>query len=192
MAAALALCSCIGPVKPPATIPVDWSARQVQLSEIERWGLRGRAGVRIGEEGLQIRMHWQQHGAQDYTLRFYGPLGRGGVLIGDARGIELQTGSGETYRGSDAEQLMQEHLGWSVPLAGLSFWMRGLPYPHRPFELLHLDKRERLSRLHQDGWQVSIGEYTVQDGHELPARLQAENGALRVRLAVDRWQLAVP
>ena len=87
------------------------------------------------------------------------------------------------------EALMQEQLGWYVPVAGLRYWLTGRPGPgfidHR-----EVDLSGRLLRLEQDGWQVAFQRYmSIDEMIELPRKLELSNPRLRVRLVIDQWQL---
>lgn len=99
-----------------------------------------------------------------------------------ATGPQLQSASGP-----DAERLLEELLGWRLPVAGLADWIDGRPAPDRPAKTLHDDGR--ISEIVQDGWTIRIAEYSP--ATQRPRRLVLDrppaNGgpALSVRLIVD-------
>lgn len=99
-----------------------------------------------------------------------------------ATGPQLQSASGP-----DAERLVEELLGWRLPVAGLADWIDGRPAPDRPATTLR--DGDRISEIVQDGWTIRIAEYspaTQRPRRLLMDRPGAGGGpALSVRLIVD-------
>ena len=143
------------------------------------------------DESGQGSFSWSQAG--DATvLRVSGPFGAGGWEIRwDPTRLLVMTSRGTVtadYAGPDAaERLLEEQLGWSLPVANARHWLLGLPGPDSP-AVETSDDAGRLASLSQDGWQVRYTEYRRQGGLDLPHRLEFESAAGRVRLVIDRWQ----
>jgi outer membrane lipoprotein LolB len=99
-----------------------------------------------------------------------------------ATGPEMQTASGP-----DADQLIEQLLGWRLPVAGLSDWLEGRPEPSRPARTQM--NGNRVSSIEQDGWTIRIDEYSTLTNK--PRRLQLDRPqldgqpAVSVRLIVD-------
>ncbi len=99
-----------------------------------------------------------------------------------ATGPQLQTVSGP-----DADRLVEDLIGWRLPVAGLADWIDGRPSPVRPSST----QREggRVSEIVQDGWTIRYAEYSSVT--QRPRRLLLERApvdagpALSVRLIVD-------
>lgn len=84
---------------------------------------------------------------------------------------------------------MEDVIGWQVPVAGLQFWLRGLP-AHKPQPTqLERDAEGALSHLQQQGWQVTYSRYELFDGWRLPSRILATRDDLRLTIVIKRWQL---
>ncbi len=84
------------------------------------------------------------------------------------------------------EALLEEQLGWKLPVSHLVWWVRGLPAPDSKSRL-GLDNDSRLATLEQDGWQVEYLSYTEQNGYWLPDLLAAR--ALEAAWAGSRRHL---
>jgi len=154
------------------------------------WELKGRVAARDGSEVANARLSWEQRGA-DYRLRLSGPLG-GNLheLTGNGRdGVTLRTADARIYHAETAEALMREHYGLNAPVAGLHYWVRGLPGPAPAPSDLVLDERGRLRSLRQAGWEIRFLDYAKRDGIELPVKLQLLRGEMRLRMVVHDWRL---
>jgi len=115
-------------------------------------------------------------------------MGRGTFeLSGDDRGITLRTPSDETITAGDPESLLVQYLGFDLPVAGLPYWMRGLPAPRsRPSAMEH-DQYGRLSHLEQGPWRLHFSRYTELEQYELPGRISIVADGIELRLVAQRW-----
>jgi outer membrane lipoprotein LolB len=159
--------------------------RQV-LNDVDRWTLNGRLALQQEQEAWHASIYWQQQG-QTFDIRLISPLGSGVVFIeGDSSGVLLRLPEGKTLTAPDAEYLLYEQVGWRMPLAGLHYWVRGLPQPDAPFTKA-LDEQGRLVSLHQAGWDIRFPSYVRVAGVDLPRKVFLENHPLSVRLVIQSW-----
>lgn len=181
----LALTACTPlAVTPPAAAP--WAVRKAALSALD-WTLIGRIGVTTETDGWHGTLRWTQT-TDRYAIDLMGPLGQGAISIrGDAAGVSVRTQDGQTLTAADPEALLQEASGIRIPLAGLLYWVRGLPIPDQP-SVLSGDEQGRLNRIEQDGWVVEYSEYTDVDGLALPERITARRSDVQVKLVINTWQ----
>ena len=162
---------------------------------IQHWELHGRMAVRTDDRGGQASLTWQRDASQ-HSIRLNGPLGRGVVRVTqDETGAQLQDAEQRVFHAASAEELLYRYTGWRLPLANLTYWVRGVPVPDLP-AIRELDDVGRLKLLRQQGWEVQYQEYVQADGYDLPNRFtltyapeQAsfEMPAMEVRLVIDRW-----
>jgi outer membrane lipoprotein LolB len=154
----------------------------------DRWQAQGRLAVRAGDEAWHGTFAWQQE-ADRTRITLAGPLGQGSVsLREDAAGALLETGEGETVQGTDTEALLEQRLGWTLPVRGLRYWITGRADPGRP-ATWRRDPPPGAIALEQDGWTIACDRFTAVDGGRVPQRVVLERTDLRVRLVVDRWRL---
>lgn len=166
-----------------------WDRRRARLAALERWTLQGRVAIETARDGGTATLRWEQD-RERYAMRIIAPLARGTFeLRGDAGSVTLRTPENQTLTASDPQALMQKNLGWSMPVDGLQYWVRGLPAPGSPARHLRVDEAGRLRDLEQDGWRISLLRYTQVAGLELPDKLYMENNPLRMRLVIGEWQL---
>ena len=151
------------------------------------WSLRGRIAVHAGEQGWHANLNWRQTGL-DYTLELSGPLGQGAVrMTGDATGVTLARADGLQDRAPDADALLLRHTGWTLPVAGLRYWVRGRAVPEQPAQWEWAGDGLP-QQLRQDGWVIKYTEFREQPGlGKLPRRIDLERDGLRARLVIDGW-----
>lgn len=191
LVAALLLSACSSVPEKPAAPPdmVAWQQHRQQLEQLADWSFNGRIAVRDRQdEGWSASLRWQQQG-DHYDIKLSGALGQGAARIHGNGGAAVLEAAGEEPRvAPNPETLMQERLGWHVPVRGLKYWLTGRPGPEA-VDLEVVDGAGHLSRLEQDGWEVIYNRYQEVDGVALPRKLEMNNPRLRVRLVIDRWSL---
>lgn len=151
--------------------------------------LEGRVSVKANQESFSGGMAWR-HAAARQELLLRTPLGQGvAELRGDTQGVELQDAEGRVYRARDAEALVHQALGVTLPLNGLAWWVVGNVRPGAPYQA-EANGDGRLAVLNQDGWRIEFSRYAQMDGYWLPGKLAARRADdLEIRLVVDRWEL---
>jgi outer membrane lipoprotein LolB len=162
-----------------------WEERAAALQKLGSWQLDGRAAVAVGTQGWQATLDWRQReGLAEVHLS--GPFGIGAlVLRRTAEGISV---NGAPPSDAVLEQL-QERLGFELPIDRLRYWLLGVPDPSAGFELERNDQGRAL-RLIQGDWTIDYDRYMAVEGDLLPAHLVLNREGVRVRIAVDHWNLA--
>ena len=165
-----------------------WAQNKPVLESVQYWSLEGRAAIHSDSDSAHFSLVWSQS-ADVYQMTLTAPLGRGtATLRGDASGVEMVSSDGAVTRSKTADALLVEHYGWKIPVAGMKYWVLGLPAKSQIKTLL-LDKRGRLKYLEQDGWTIKYRQYETTNGRSLPKRLYLQQGEWEVRLIIDDWLL---
>ncbi|MCZ6893608.1 MAG: lipoprotein insertase outer membrane protein LolB [Gammaproteobacteria bacterium] len=176
----------IEPVRMPAPISPQQHAEEV--GAFDKWRLAGRIAVQRADLGFSADIDWRQSG-RDFDLRVMTPLNGGTFrLNGGARKVELITPKGESFSGVRPEDLMEDHLGWSIPLDGTRYWIRGIPDPTAASSQEIIDEQGRWTDFEQDRWRVSILDYVAVDGIDLPRRLYLTRDDFKIRIVVKQWE----
>jgi outer membrane lipoprotein LolB len=164
----------------------DWETRKAVLAETDEWEFAGRIGVRAADEGFNGKLWWRQDNLA-FRARVSGPLGVGTIFINGDRGeLTLTDRDGVVTELADAEAELRQRYGWTIPVTSLRFWALGIPDPTAPAEV-RLDADGVLLELEQRGWDVTIDQYMQGGGQNMPRRLTAIDGDIRVRLIIDNW-----
>lgn len=181
----------ITPAERDPAVTAYWDTHRQKLSALDAWTLHGRMVLVAGDDGWTATVHWDQDHKR-YNLRFIAPLGQGTYeLDGDADSVTLLTADNRLLHAGSPEALLQENLGWQLPLASLKYWIRGLPDPSASPDDLILDGTGRLSQLQQLGWRIEILRYQDVKGLDLPGKLFLENDRFQVRLVIQDWQMSI-
>lgn len=115
------------------------------------------------------------------------PLGTTIARIDIAPGSATATGPQmQTATGPDPDALVEQLLGWRLPVAGLADWIEGRPSAGRPARTE--GEPGRLSVIEQDGWLIRIAEHTAAGSPRLLTMERAPTAraqGLRVRLVLE-------
>ncbi|MEQ7866011.1 lipoprotein insertase outer membrane protein LolB [Xanthomonas sp. WHRI 8393] len=170
------------------------AARQAWLQAHPTWSFQGRVAISKGSNGGSGRIDWQQDGAQ-YRVQLSAPVTRQSwVLTGDtASGAgRLEGLEGGPRSGPDAEQVLLEATGWTIPVNQMPDWVRALRIADTGAERADLDAAGRPRTVQQDGWTIDFLAWAPAGAGqpELPQRIEARNGEAKVRLLVDQWTVS--
>ncbi|QLF92593.1 lipoprotein localization protein LolB [Pseudomonas sp. ABC1] len=165
----------------------DWQVHKSHITPLDGWQINGKIGIRAPRDSGSGTLFWLQR--QDYfDIRLSGPLGRGATrLTGRPDAVSLEIAGEGRFEAASPEALLDERLGWQLPVSNLFWWVRGLPAPDSRSRL-SLDADSRLQRLSQDGWDVQYLSYTEQDGYHLPERIRLQGKDLQITLVIKDWQ----
>ena len=167
--------------------PAQWQAHKVQISQIDGWQITGKMGLKTPGESGSATVQWLQRQSY-FDIRLSGPLGQGASrLTGRPGATELEVANQGRFSADSPEALLQEQLGWQLPVTHLLWWVRGLPEPDSRSQLI-LDADSRLARLTQEEWRVDYLGYLEQDGFALPSRLKLYGPDLEITLVIKDWR----
>lgn len=159
------------------------------LYALTRWQAEGKIALQMGDERESASFQWAQQGT-DYAVHLFGPFGQGTTwLRKKARSVTLENAKTGTHRATTAENLMQEVLGWQVPVTNLQFWLRGIPAKRPKSHHIERDPAGFITGLQQQGWQVIYSKHQDFNGWWLPTKILAERNELRLTIILKNWQL---
>jgi outer membrane lipoprotein LolB len=179
---------------PPAPPAADQQAERQRahlaaISGLVNWRLRARTGVQRDDQGFSADLNWRQSD-NNFDVRVVGPLNSGSfALRGDDSAVTLTLPDGTKHQAATAEALMNAHLSWAIPVSGARFWVRGIPAPSSTATQQLRDDSGRWTDFAQDGWRISVLDYRLVDGLQLPRKLFFSRDSLQVRLVVKEWEL---
>ena len=184
--AALAACAPVRTRGTAAQISAQ-SAREQRLGTQTQWGLQAHFAVSDGHDGGSGTLMWRQNG-DEYSLSLRAPItGKTAQLNGGPQGAVL-TGLREgAIRGGDAQTLLADPFGWHMPVAELTYWVRGLRAPHSSSEL-NYGENGLPSLLLQDGWKVEYRDWYADRDPPLPRKVYASKPPYSVRVLIEAWQ----
>ena len=162
----------------------SWVARQQQLKTLQQWHVEGALSFKDSKQSVIASYSWQQR-PNHYVIVIHSALNVGAVkIIGEPNVVTLTEGKQSAVAPS-ASELMQQQLGWHLPITNLRYWVRGLPAPGQAH--IQLDQYHHLIGLEQDGWQIRLSKYVTFKQRDVPQELDFNQGPVAVKLIV-RWQ----
>jgi outer membrane lipoprotein LolB len=202
IAVVLAGCATSAPVRDVPALSAEalasrQQARREFLAQYDTWSLSGRAAISKGDKGGSGRFEWQQHDMMRYEIALSAPVTRQSWrLIGDlhSEAGRIEGLEGGPREGEFADDLLLAATGWDVPLQQLGSWVRGAPAVEYPVQAIVYDAEGRPASFQQAGWTVRYTAWRPgpTGAPDLPAKIEAESGDARVRLAIEDWTFASP
>lgn len=145
----------------------------------------GRMSVLKDNESLSANFRWK-HAPPNDEVDITTPLGNTIAQIElNASGVTLRSGS-DIFQADDVDSLTQNLLGFPLPLAQLSWWLRGQSAPSSAAQ-----KQEK--GIIQAGWVIDF--YTDKQanltgfGVNYPRRVDLTREAIRLRFVTHEWQV---
>ncbi|GGX82206.1 outer-membrane lipoprotein LolB [Litchfieldella qijiaojingensis] len=169
---------------------VPWRDQAQRLERLEHWTLAGKVGLRTPQDSTSANLDWTQYPGY-YRMLISGPFGSGRNLLEGRQGrVSLSTSEGR-FEADSPEALMEQQLGWSLPISALDHWVRGLPAPGSHYER-EADELGYPKQLQQAGWEIDYRDWRQADGLWLPQRMVMTYDELRATLVINDWQPGEP
>ncbi len=181
-------CATVPMTTAPLNQNISWLKRKTTLEKIQHWHTHGVLSIRYQQRAQTANVNLIQTG-QQYHMTLYGPLGTNSVVLdGEPGKVTMKTSDGEITTATSPEALLQQRLGWSLPVTNMYYWLRGLPAPHIP-QKIHFDTFHHIKKLQQQHWVIQYLRYAGIAGNDLPTKIIMNNAKLRVIIIITQWQL---
>lgn len=167
-----------------AALPPEDLGEGLAADDVDQFSLQGKVAWRHPEERGNANLTWTQ--VQDhYRLLLSGPLGQGAVTVDGAPGIvRVSSARGEQYADS-ADALLEDALGFSVPVSEARWWVLGLAAPGGP------RTQPGAEGITQNGWRVGWSNWRQVDAYAVPRRIELSRDDLQLTFVITAWDLDV-
>lgn len=171
-----------------AAKPTTWEQHLSEVKQINSWALRGSVSISHTNKTDLASLRWQQQPG-NYNIMLSGPLSIGRVgLSGSEGSVTLAQSGKQSVTAASAEQLMQQQLGWQLPVSNMYYWVRGIPAPGgKP--RMQMDAQNHLTQLAQQGWLINYSGYKQVNQVDLPGTVSLSNPRLQVRVVIKSWTI---
>lgn len=171
------------------TKPGESTQPKADPTQLSNWNIKGAVSIRSAQGGNLGAFNWQQNSKASYKIQVAGPLNMGSVqIIGRSKQITLIKSDGKQASASSPENLMQQQLGWYLPISNLYYWVRGLAAPGIPAQK-SFDGAGHLTQLAQEGWNIQLRQFRSINNYELPTRLELYNPELKIKIVIHSWSV---
>lgn len=159
---------------------------KIPVSDLNHWQFNARVAIKTPEENVTASLEWQK----DRSLFDFLLSGSFGVTIAhlvqqeDLATLEIPDTDLLTH--NDAEQLLNQTLGWEFPIEALSYWIKGQP-SGRAGEQLRYDEKGRISSIELDQWHIRFSKYQLYQGYFLPKMIKATHPDISLKVVAKKW-----
>jgi len=165
-------------------------ASTATLAPAPAFELAGRIVVRYQDRGFTSALRWKRNSGGD-EIWLTAPLGQTIAYLQADGGVATLTGADQRqYRAGSIESLTKSALGWRFPVAGMRYWVLGLPAPGMSLGVIERDEANRVTRLEQNDWQIAF--HYAGPGATRPSRLELAGAEAEIRLVIDGLTTAQP
>lgn len=141
----------------------------------ESYNISGRFSIITSKKDYYGNFNWLHESSSD-QLYLMSPLGNAVAKISVESNIStLETSNGK-YSGDDLDSLLEQQLGFTLPINYLHYWVQGVPLPQ--YAISHQLK----SGFSQLQWNIEYLRW-VDINH--PQIVQVSNPDLRIKLLID-------
>jgi len=186
----LLLIAACAPIQQPlsSSTQLNWPQHQQQLAQLTHWDIMGKLGIRTPEQSNSARFNWRQQ-EQQFDISVTNLLGQSVArLIGTNTEVQLDIAGQGRYITDSPSQLLQQELGWSLPVSMLNYWIKGIPAPNSPASY-QLNDQGLLENLIQADWQVHFSRYQPLESQTLPGKIRLQQGDISLTLLIKQWDL---
>lgn len=168
-----------------------WAQRQQLLSGMNDWEIRGRVALFVNDKVYNLGLSWVL-AKQHFSMKLEAALGQGMIALNkNGQEVSLTTSKGEKFIGSNAEQVLRQSTGWSLPVEGLQSWIKGINHQHSDY-LPDIDHVGRARSLSQDNWLINYFDYkrpvNSDISLDLPRKIYMKRQNLALKIVIDQWQ----
>ena len=161
-------------------------ARAIPLSDLNHWQLNARVAITTPQDNVTASLNWQK----DQSLFDFLLSGAFGVtvahLIQEEGKATLEIPDTDKLSHYDAEQLLQQTLGWDFPIDALSYWVKGLP-SGKPGEQVSYNDKGQISKINLEQWQIDFSKYRLYQGYLLPKMIKATHPKISLKVVAKKW-----
>jgi outer membrane lipoprotein LolB len=172
-----------------AEVPLPAQERQQKLAKLTQFELNASLGVKAPGESLSGSLNWVQQDAY-YSADLNSVFVNIFKLQTTAQGALVQV-SGETHQAQSAADLLTYLSGWSLPIAEMPLWLKGMAGDSGSdlrFDVLGRLTSFSLLDSQNRRWLVSYPEF-FPDRLSLPKRITLESTDTRLKLYIRQWKM---
>ncbi len=162
--------------------------RQAELAQMTHWQIKGAFSITQHAKRHSAHFTWNQLGNDEYRIRISSALDLYHVyLLGRHGSVTMWRSDRDFETAKSAERLMQQEMGWSLPMSNMRYWVRGLPAPGK--HKAAYDHYGLLRSLQQQGWHIDYTRYRTVNGYDLPRRMEIQRPGMFVEIVIRYWTL---
>lgn len=196
-------CQLLEPRHEPGANQLADARNQQQLSELRHWRLQGKISIAQGSRREHAAIsYWIQQG-DTFEANLTSPLlGLAATtLVGNPDSLRIETAGEPARESRQPSLLVQQVLGWPLPLSAIPFWIKGSPAPESPHRWRDIPESGAI-QLEQQDWIIRydrIAPLALTDGDsnrsqpvQLPHRVVLQRTDVEIKVIITEWEAQTP
>ncbi len=152
------------------------------LYQKTEWSFSGRLAISDQNQSLSASINWDHKDNKD-VIELSGAFGQGRTLIELSQDkMIVDDGEQRLHYFGEVDALISQLLGVAVPFSALKFWVRGLVFPKKDYQLIEkgfLQSESTIKYLQMQAIGLD----------QLPRKIKIVNNQSTLKLVINRWQL---
>ena len=173
---------------------VEWQTHQQRLASISQYQSSGKLGYISPEQRQSLNFRWQ-HAPQSSQLRLTTFLGQTALNLKiTPTGAVVDTYDDKTYTSTNAESLIYQLTGLTIPVEQLHDWLLGRPTSADGYLLNETNTLATLRKeINGQTWQLDYLNYkdVLVDGRALPLpqKLKLKQQDTSINIVISKWDI---
>ncbi|MBQ4834524.1 outer membrane lipoprotein LolB [Pseudoalteromonas sp. MMG010] len=181
----LFLSGCAQKTATQTVLYADWKTR---LANQQTWHIKGKLAFISPDERQSANLNWQQFKNKN-TLSLTSFIGIQVLALEQTPDQAHLKFDGEEYKARDAQQLLQQLTGLTLPLNKAGDWLKGTS---NSANLLvdELGRARSVSWLDNSAinWHIDYSNYIQENGFWLPTKLTLTHQKIKIKIQINNWQ----
>ena len=167
--------------------------RNDKLSQLNDWQLEGKIAFIQSDKRQSASINWQhQQSSNRQTLDLTSYLGVNVLHLESNNNRHIIAFDGESYQGSNLEQLIYSITGLTLPTDALSYWLKGLSYSINDTINYHFKSKlpsKITSEYNNERWQITYANYRQINDVQLATTFTIKRHDLLIKISINKWTL---
>lgn len=147
------------------------------------YAVSGKVSIDAPADRQVLRFRWQQADGY-FDVWLWGALGVGRThMQGTQEALTITAPQQPTITGP-AAQIMQDRLGWVLPLDAMGAWLAGAPASSLSMSASTSDAAGRLQQIIQADWTITFADHRQVDGQWRPERIVIKGKGLTLDVSI--------
>lgn len=130
------------------------------LNPDSQWTMQGKISYRDERQAAIVNIRWRQLSANHTSIRVFNSIGGDIVRINQQSGeTKLRMRGKDIVNPEDIATLVNDEIGYYVPLEQLTFWIKGQAWPDSEYMAVYDATNSMVLHLQQDGWQIDYRKF---------------------------------
>lgn len=173
-----------------SSLPTNLSPISVnQVTDASAWEMKGKLAITTPDDKLSSNLYWL-HTTNSDKLTLTTMLGIQILSLTQQDNKAQLIIDGKTYEDSNAQALLLNVTGWTIPIKALPLWITGQA---SPTDIVNSrDNQARPINITTTQavptWSINYISWQQQSGTELPRLLKLSSDDIKIKIQINQWQ----